>query len=100
MIRNSRKGPFGFLTVYPDPLEAPTPENALGYWVVWKELKTNKVTKLREHTITHVDKDGHEINTGVVHSVKIYWRKKGIHYNHKALKKLKEPGVTEYSASK
>lgn len=88
------------MTVYPDPPEAPTPDDVLGYWVVWKEMKTNKITKVSEHTITHVGKDGPEMNTGVVHSVKIYWTKKGVDYDHKALKTLKEPGVTEHSASK
>ena len=70
--------------MYPDPLEAATPADVLGYWLVWKEMKTNKTTRARIHTVTHVDKNGPEMNTGVVHSVKIYWRKKGIHYDHKA----------------
>ena len=97
MIRKSRKGPFGFLTVYSDPLDAPTPADVLGYWSVWKEMKRNTFTKAREHTVTHVDKDGPDMNTGVVHSVKIYWRKKGIHYDHKAQtqdKNVKSPSFS------
>lgn len=95
-----RRGPFGFLTVYPDPLTATSPEQVSAYWVVWKEKLKNKVTKMEEHTITRVEKDGHEINTGVVHSVKEMWRKRNVDYDHPALKLLLKPGVTEHSASK
>ena len=60
----------------------------------------NKITKTLEHTITRVEKDGEEVNSGVVHSVENMWKNKNITYNHPALKKLKKPGVTEYSASR
>ena len=95
-----KRGPFGFLTVYPDPLTAANDKEALAYWVVWKEMLKNKVTKTLEHTITRVEKNGEEINSGVVHSVENMWKSRNIHYDHPALKTLKKPGVTEYSASR
>ena len=84
--------------MYPEPLEATTPAEATGYWVVWKEQKKNKETKIFEHTITLVDSDGVEIKTGVVFPVRNYWKLRNIIYTHPALKYLKEPGQTEYSA--
>ena len=95
-----KRGPFGFLTVYSDPLDAAGPEQAKAYWVVWKEQTKNKLTKIMEHTITRVEKDGIEVNSGVVHSVKEMWSDKNVDYDHPALRKLKKPGVTEYSATR
>ena len=84
--------------MYPEPLEASKPSEAKGYWVVWKEMKKNKETKIYEHTITLIDKEGVEIKTGVVFSVRDYWKLRNIIYTHPALKYLKEPGQTEYAA--
>ena len=75
--------------MFTSPLNAQSPETTDFYWIVWAEMK--KIKGKHVHTITRVDCNGIEIETGACFAAEELWAEKGIKYSHPSLLKLKKP---------